>query len=59
VDTFIEGSGGQRFADGQNNRDLRVGLDARDQDTAQDTQQDPPLDTNPLPARKNQFEQTK
>jgi hypothetical protein len=56
VDTFIEGSGGQRFADGQNNRDLRVGLDARDQDTAQDTQQDTQqdsqLDTNPVEALK-------
>ena len=59
MDISTEDGGGEQFADGQNNRDLRVGLDARDQDTAQDTQQDPPLDTNPLPARKNQFEQTK
>ena len=44
MDAFIEGSGGQRFADGQNNRDLRVGLDARDQDAGLVTQ----LDTNPL-----------
>jgi membrane fusion protein, multidrug efflux system len=44
VDTFIEGSGGQRLADGQNNRDLRVGLDASDQDAGLVTQ----LDTNPL-----------
>jgi membrane fusion protein, multidrug efflux system len=48
VDAFIEGSGGQRFADGQNNRDLRVGLDARDQDAGLVTQ----LDTNPLKALK-------
>ena len=48
MDTFIEGSGGQRLADGQNNRDLRVGLDARDQDAGLVTQ----LDTNPLKALK-------
>jgi hypothetical protein len=52
VDTFIEDNGGRQFADGQNNRDLRVGLDARDQDTAQDMQQDRPFDTNPLEALK-------
>ena len=37
-----------QFADGQNNRDLQVGLEARDQDT----RQDPQLDTNRLEALK-------
>jgi len=36
VDTFIEDSGGEQFADGQNNRDLRVDLDANDQDAQLD-----------------------
>jgi membrane fusion protein, multidrug efflux system len=46
VDTFIEDSGGKQFADGEITRDLRVGVDGRDQDT----RQDPQLDTNPLEA---------
>jgi membrane fusion protein, multidrug efflux system len=46
VDTFIEDSGGKQFADGEINRDLRVGVDGRDQDT----RQAPQLDTNPLEA---------
>jgi hypothetical protein len=48
VDTFTEDSGGEQFADGQNNRDLRVSLHVRDQDTRQDTQ----FDTNRLDALK-------
>jgi membrane fusion protein (multidrug efflux system) len=48
VDTFTEDSGGEQFADGQNNRDLRVSLDVRDQDNRQDTQ----FDTNRLDALK-------
>jgi membrane fusion protein, multidrug efflux system len=36
VNTFIEDNGGKQFADGQNNRDLRVDLEARDLDAQLD-----------------------
>ena len=56
METFIEDSAGEQFADGQSHRDLRAGLDARDEDPQLDTDRLEALKQNPGDERYRRIE---